>query len=136
MSTEAVFTDPALEALRRRYFPRVPWGPEGPVRRRYLARAEGRTVADALQALALAEGFIDPGGRAVLGGPEECLAAFRQRGGEESMVFGRGLDALWCDLALSEPDAEGWQTLVVRSETAENLVALAHAVGAVRFKKV
>ncbi len=136
MSTDVVFTDPALEALRKRYFPRVPWTDEGPVRRRYLARAEGRTVAAALEALALAEGFIAPGGHAVTGGPEECLAAYQRRGGEESMVFGQGLDALWCDLALSEPDGEGWQELIVRSETAENLVALAHALGAVRFKKV
>ena len=136
MSTNAVFTDPALEALRKRFFPRAPWGPDGPVRRRYLARAEGANVAAALEALALAEGFIAPGGHAVTGGPEACLAAFRDRGGEETLVFGDGLDALWCDLALSAPDAGGWQTLIVRSETAENLIALANAVGAVRFKKI
>ena len=136
MSTDAVFTDPAQEALRKRYFPRVPWGADGPVRRRYLAKAEGRTVAEALEALALAEGFIAPGGHAVVGGPEECLAAFQRRGGEDALVFGEGLDALWCDLALSAPDPDGWQTLVVRSETAENLIALANAVGAVRFKRM
>ena len=136
MSTERVFDDSALEALRKRYFPRVPWGEAGPVRRRYLARAEGRTVAEALQALALAEGFLAPGGRAVMGGPEECLAAFRQRGGEECLVFGLGPDVYWCDLALSEPDGSGWQQLIVRSETAENLVALASAMGAVRFRKM
>ena len=136
MLTDAVFTDPALEALRKRFFPRVPWTDEGPVRRRYLARAEGQSVAAALEALALSEGFIAPGGRAVTGGPEACLAAFQKRKNEDTMVFGDGLDALWCDLALSEPDADGWQTLLVRSETAENLVALASAVGAVRFRKI
>ena len=135
MSTNIVFTDPALEALRKKYFPRVPWTDEGPVRRRYLARAEGQSVAAALEALALSEGFIATGGRAVTGGAEACLAAFRDRAGEETMVFGNSLDALWCDLALSAPDADGWQTLIVRSETAENLIALAHAVGAVRFRR-
>ena len=136
MLTDVVFTDPALEALRRRYFPRVPWGPEGPVRRRYIARAEGKSVTAALEALALTEGFIAPGGHAVVGGPEACLAAFRRRGSEDTIVFGEGLDALWCDLALSVPDAGGWQKMIVRSEQAENLVALAHAVGAVRFRKI
>ena len=135
MSTERIFDDPALEALRRRHFPRVPWGPQGPVRRRYRAKAEGQSVAAALEALALAEGFIPPGGRAVQGGPEACLAAFRQAdGGEDGLVFGQGLDVYWCDLALSEPDGDGWQTVAVRSERAENLIALAHAVGAVHFR--
>ena len=65
MSTDAVFADPTLEALRKRFFPRVPWGQQGPVRRRYLARAarEGQTVAQALEALALSEGFITTGVR-------------------------------------------------------------------------
>ncbi len=139
MSTEIIFDDPALEALRRKYFPRVPWGPDGPVRRRYMARtaAGHQSVAAALEALALSEGFIAPGGRAVTGDAAACLAAFRQRaGGEDELVFGQGLDALWCDLALSDPDPDGWQTLIVRSEQAENLVALAHATGAVKFKKI
>lgn len=136
MSTDAVFADPALEALRKRYFPRVPWGPDGPVRRRYLAKAEGQSVAAALEALALAEGFIAPGGQAVTGDARACLDALRQREGEDALAFGDGLDALWCDLALSAPDADGWQELVVRSETAENLVALASAVGAVQFKRI
>lgn len=136
MSTKPIFDDPLLEALRKRYFPRVPWTEEGPVRRRYLAKAEGQSVAAALEALALAEGFIPPGRRAVTGGPAACLAAFRQRDGEDGLVFGDGLDALWCDLALSAPDGDGWQALIVRSETAENLIALASAAGAVRFKKV
>lgn len=136
MSTDAVFTDPALEALRKRYFPRVPWTDRGPVRRRYLARAEGRTVAEALQALALEEGFIAPGGHAVTGDAAACLAAYRTGENGDTLVFGRGLDSVWCDLSLTEPDAGGWQEMIVRSETAENLIALASTVGAVRFKKV
>ena len=138
MSTERIFDDPALEALRKKYFPRVPWTGAGPVRRRYLARAAqaGQTVAGALEALALAEGFIAPGGHAVTGGPEACLAALQSRGEADTLLFGEGLDALWCDLALGPADADGWQEMIVRSEEAENLVALAHAVGAVRFRKV
>ena len=136
MSTTAVFSDPELEALRRKFFPRVPWGPEGPVRRRYMARAEGRTVEAALEALALEEGFIAPGGQAVTGGPERCLEAFRRRDGEDMLVLGRGAAVCWCDLALGEPDADGWQELIVRSEEGENLIALANALGAVRFRRV
>lgn len=136
MSTDVVFEDAALEALRKKYFPRVPWGAEGPVRRRYMARAEGRSVEQALEALALAEGFIAPGGRAVTGDAAACLEALRARGAAETLLFGRGLDAVWCDLALGAPDGEGWQELIIRSEEAENLVALANAVGAVRFRKV
>ena len=135
---ERVFDDPALEALRKKYFPRVPWTGAGPVRRRYLAKAAeaGRTVAGALEALALAEGFIAPGGRAIVGGPEACLAALQNMGEAETLVFGEGLDALWCDLALGPADDDGWQEMLVRSEQAENLAALAHAVGAVRFRKI
>lgn len=136
MSTDAVFADPVLEALRKRFFPRVAWGPDGPVRRRYLARAEELDAAAVLEELALAEGFIAPGKRAVTGGPEACLAAYRQRSGEDTLVFGRGPEAHWCDLALSEPDADGWQELIVRSEQGENLIALASAVGALRFRRV
>ena len=138
MSTEKIFDDPALEALRRKYFPRVPWGPDGPVRRRYMARtaAGHQTVAAALEALALSEGFIAPGGRAVIGDAAACLAALQSQGEAETLIFGRGLDALWCDLALSPADPEGWQEMIVRSEQAENLIALAHATGAVRFRKV
>ena len=135
MAADAVFSDPALEALRKKYFPRVPWTEAGPVRRRYRARAEGRTVAQALEALALSEGFIAPDRRAVAGDGERCLTAFWTGENEGTLVFGLGADALWCDLALAEPDSDGWQALTVRSEEAENLIALAHAVGAVRFKK-
>ena len=136
MSTEKIFDDPILEALRRRYFPRIPWTAEGPVRRRYQARAEGRTVAEALEALALSEGFIAPGERAVTGGPEACLAAMESRGERDTLIFGDGPDAVWCDLALGPADGDGWQELIVRSEEAENLTALAHAVGAARFRKI
>lgn len=134
MSTETVFTDPVLETLRKRFFPRVPWTDAGPVRRRYMAKAEGMSVAQALEALALSEGFLASGSRAVFGGAEACLAAFQKRQREDMLVFGQGLDVCWCDLALGEPDQEGWQEIILRSEEAENLAALAHAVGAVRFK--
>ena len=138
MARQRIFEDEELEALRRKYFPRVPWGPAGPVRRRYLARAaeDGRTVAQALEALAAAEGFIGPGQRAVLGDGAACLEAFRRRAGEDTMVLGLGLDAHWCDFALGPVDEGGWQELLVRSEEAENLTALAHALGAVRFKRL
>ena len=137
MAKERVFEDEALEALRRKYFPRVPWTGAGPVRRRYRAKAakEGQSVETALAALAEAEGFTGPGQETVTGGPETCLAAFQDRGGAERMIFGRGLDSHWCDLALGPADGSGWQELVVRSEEAENLVALAHAAGVLRFRK-
>ena len=136
MSTEKIFDDPALEALRKRYFPRIPWTAEGPVRRRYMAKAEGRTVAEALEALALEEGFIAPGERAVIGGPEACLAAMQDRGERDTLIFGDGPDAVWCDLAIGPAEEDGWQMLIVRSEEAENLTALAHATGVVRFRRV
>lgn len=137
MSTERIFAEDDLEALRRKYFPRVPWTEAGPVRRRYRARAvrEGQTVEDALEALAKAEGFVGPGQEAVSGGGAACLAAFRARSGRDIVVFGRGLDVVWCDFALGPAGEDGWQELIVRSEEAENLTALAHAVGAVRFKR-
>ena len=136
MSTSAVFTDPALEALRKKYFPRIPWTAEGPVRRRYRALAQGRSVAQALEELALAEGFIGPGRRAVTGDGERCLAAYQTGENEGTLVFGLGPEAVWCDLTLWEPEEDGWQTLTVRSEEAENLIALAHSLGAVRFRKM
>ena len=137
MAREGVFEDEALEALRRKFFPRVPWTEAGPVRRRYLAKAvEGRrTVEEALAALADAEGFTGPGRETVIGGARECLAAFRSRGQAEQMIFGRGPDAHWCDAAVGPADGDGWQELIVRSEEAENLVALAYALGVLRFRK-
>ncbi len=137
MAKERVFEDEELESLRRKYFPRVPWTGAGPVRRRYLARAaeEGQTAEAALAKLAEAEGFTGPEEETVIGRPETCLAAFRARGGRPQMIFGQGTDALWCDAAVGPADGSGWQELIVRSEEAENLVALAHAVGALRFRK-
>lgn len=139
MSTERVFAEDDLEALRRKYFPRIVWGTQGPVRRRYRTRAaEGQQVLQALDALARAEGFIGPGQRAVCADGDGCLRAMRQKGADESvaMVFGQGLDVFWCDLALGPVGADGWQEIVVRSEEAENLIALAHAVGALLFQKI
>lgn len=137
MARERIFEDEALEALRRKFFPRVPWTEAGPVRRHYFARAarDGQTVAQTLEALAIAEGFIGPGLQAITGDGAACLEAFRRRGQTDILVFGLGLDACWCDFAFGPVDGEGWQEVLVRSEEAENLTALAHAVGAVRFRK-
>ena len=132
MARERILEDEELEALRRKFFPRVPWTVAGPVRRHYFARAvqEGQTVAQALEALAVDEGFIGPGLRAAVGDSAACLEAFRRRGETDMMVFGLGLDVCWCDFAFGPADGEGWQEVLVRSEEAENLAALAHAVGA------
>lgn len=132
-----MLTDPEQEALRKKYFPRVPWTEDGPVRRRYLTKAaSGEDVIAELVRLAQAERFIAPGRQAVMGNAAACLESFRRRGGEDTvLIFGSGLDAHWCDLALGTADDEGWQEMIVRSEEAENLIALAHAVGALRFRK-
>lgn len=139
MPTVFTLEDEALEALRRKFFPRVPWTERGPVRRRYRVKAaSGSENAEAeLIRLAYNERFIEPGQSAVMGNAEACLDAFRERVTDSAiaMVFGKGLDAHWCDLSLDEPDEEGWQEMIVRSEEAENLIALAHAVGALRFRK-
>ena len=138
MSTNVVFEDEALEALRKKYFPRIPWTERGPVRRRYLTRAAaGENVVAALVRLAQQEQFIEPGQNAVLGNAGACLAAFQRRGSDSTiaMVFGTDLDAHWSDLALGAPDGDGWQEIIVRSEEGENLIALAHATGVLRFKK-
>ena len=128
-----------LEKLRKKYFPRIPWTAEGPVRRVYLARAAEGTasVCQVLMELALREGFIEPGGPAVLGGAEECLAAFRRKaaGGPGGMIFGTEEAAHWCDAAAGAPDSDGWQRLIVRSEEGENLTALAHGEGLLRFRR-
>ncbi len=130
---------PVEQALRKRYFPRIPWGPEGPVRRRYRVRAaeEGVSPSEALAKLAEAEGFTAPDRPWIEGDGAVCLAAFQDRPGESEagLVIGRGLDVYWCDLALGAPDSDGWQELIVRSETGENLIALAHGMGTLRFRK-
>ncbi len=128
------------EALKRKYFPRVPWTERGPVRRRYLARpADGSgTVPEALARLAEREGFTAPGEATVIGGAEETFAAFRQKaaGGPARMILGTEPAAHWCDAACGPADADGWQELVVRSEEGENLTALAHNEGVLRFRRI
>ncbi len=124
-------------ALRKKYFPRVTWGENGPVRRLYwVAPVEAGTVLEILRALGEREGFIAPGQRAVTGGAEECLAAFRGKAADPTiaLVFGDGLDSHWSDIALA-PAEEGWQLMAVRSEEGENLVSLAHCEGLLRFKR-
>ncbi len=125
------------EKLKKKYFPRVPWTEEGPVRRRYRARSEGGDVLAALAALAEAESFTEPGQKTVVGGADACLAAFSRKAEGEpvGMVFGSETAAHFCDIAAGPPDAEGWQELLGRSEEGENLTALAHNLGLLRFRK-
>lgn len=133
-----MLTNEEEAALRKKYFPRVTWTENGPIRRLYKVRpaGEGDTLS-LLLALAERELFIAPGQRAVTGGAEMCLEAFRQKAGDKSiaMIFGDGLAAHWSDISL-EPAEEGWQLMAVRSEEGENLVALAHGEGLLRFKRV
>jgi hypothetical protein len=134
-----MLTDEEQAALRKKYFPRVAWTEQGPVRRRYLVQTvtPGADVFQTLIDLAQREWFIEPGQRAVVGDADQTLTAFRDRATDKTvgMVFGTELGAHWCDLALSVPDAEGWQTMIVRSEEAENLIALAHNEGLLRFRR-
>ena len=125
------------EKLKKKYFPRVPWTEDGPVRRRYCVRAEGGDALAVLAALAEREGFTEPGQETVAGGTEDCLEAFgRKAAGEPvGMVFGDRLAAHWCDIAADPPDEDGWQRFVVRSEEGENLTALAHNERLLQFKK-
>jgi len=125
------------DKLKQKYFPRVPWTEDGPVRRRYRVRAEAGDVLAALAALAEREGFTEPGQETVTGGAEECRAAFERKAAGEpvGMIFGRSLEAHWCDIAADPPDKDGWQRFVVRSEEGENLTALAHNEGLLQFKK-
>lgn len=133
-------TDEEFQTLKKKFFPRVAWTENGPVRRAYLVKPAAGAYAsaeEALAALAEREGFTAPGRRTVTGGAEETLAAFRAkaRGEAVGMVFGTELSACWCDAALSAPDGDGWQKLIVRSEEGENLVALAHCEGLLRFRR-
>lgn len=127
-------------ALRKKMFPRVQWTELGPVRRMYRAKAadETRTVLETLSALAKQEGFTAPGLPGVTGGSKETLEALLRKaaGDDPGMVFGTQAQAYWCDVALDAPDEEGWQRLIVRSEEGENLVALAHNLGLLRFRKI
>ena len=126
-----------LEALKKKYFPRVPWTEDGPVRRLYRARAAEGGVLAVLAALAEREGFTEPGQETVSGGAEECLAAFQRKAAGEpvGMIFGETLAAHWCDIAADPPDGDGWQRMIVRSEEGENLTALAHNEGLLQFRK-
>lgn len=135
-----MLTDEERTALEKKYFPRVEWTALGPARRVYEARTAAETpggVTAALAGLAVEAGFIEPGQRAVTGGPEETLEALRRKGADRSigMVFGDSAQAHWCDIAVEPPGAGGWQRLVIRSEEGENLVALAHAEGVLRFRR-
>ena len=138
MPDDKIFADEALEGLRRKYFPRIPWTEQGPLRRRYLTRpAQDADAIQVLTDLAAAQGFIEPGQHAVTGDAGACLAAFQARVRDRSiaLIFGTELSAHWCDLALGPADPEGWRELIVRSEEAENLTALAHAVGVLKFRR-
>ena len=127
------------EALIKKYFPRVPWTEQGPVRRRYLAKpADGSgSVQDAFTRLAEREGFIEPGQKAVTGDAASCLESFRQKPIDPSvgMIFGTETGAFWCDIACGAADESGYQELIVRSEEGENLTALAYNEGILQFKK-
>lgn len=122
-------------ALQKKYYPHTPWTAEGPVRRQYMATAE-EGVLEALSALAARE-FLAPEERAVTGDGAECLALLRQKeaGAAIGLILGRGADAFWCDIAALPREADGWQRLLVRTEEGENLIALAHARGAIRFRR-
>jgi hypothetical protein len=134
-----MLTNEEQAALRKKYFPRVSWTEQGPVRRVYLVRTvtPGADVIQTLIALAQREWFIEPGQRAVVGNADQTLLAFRSRATDKTvgMIFGAELGAHWCDLALGAPDEDSWQTMIVRSEEAENLVALAHNEGLLRFRR-
>ncbi len=134
-----MLTNEEQAALKKKFFPHVSWTEQGPVRRMYFVKTADRseTVPEVLNALARKEGFTAPEQQTVIGGQEETLAAFRRKAGGEDvgMVFGTELGAHWCDIALDMPDAEGWQRLIVRSEEGENLIALAHAEGLLRFRR-
>ena len=139
-SSEPIKTEtPDLEKLRKKYFPRVPWREgTGPVRRRVLARAvTGEEVLAVLTALAAREGFTEPGCRTAAGDAAACLEALlcRAAGGPVGMIFGTEPAAFWCDIALGPLAADGWQPYIIRSEEGENLTALAHAEGLLRFAR-
>lgn len=132
---DPILDDPQQEALRKKYFPHVEWTIQGPVRRKYRARAaSGGGVVQALETLARREEFIAPGETVATCDAGQSYAVFQAAIGRETMVFGTELAAVWCDLAAGPPDENGWQPLLVRSEEAENLIALANATGDVLFK--
>ncbi len=133
-----MLTNEELAALKKKYFPRVPWTEEGPVRRVYrVIAAQDGDVLSVLAELAVREGFTGPEERAVIGDAAACLDAFREKaaGGAVGMIFGAELSAHWCDIAAGKADADGWRKLIVRSEEGENLTALAHNEGLLRFRR-
>lgn len=134
-----MLTEEERDALRKKFFPRVEWTELGPVRRIYRVKAaeKSETTLEVLSALARQEGFTAPGLQGVTGGAETTLAAFRSKaqGDDLGMVFGTELEAHWCDIALDAPDSEGWQRIIVRSEEGENLIALAHNLALLRFRR-
>lgn len=129
------------EKLRKKYFPRVAWTENGPIRRQYMAAPADKrlSVPEALASLAARTGFTAPGQRSVIGDATETGAAFLSRaGGDDSigLIFGTAPAAFWCDIACGMPDADGWQRTIIRSEEGENLIALAHGEGVLRFRRV
>lgn len=132
-------TDSDFERMKKKFFPRVPWTDEGPVRRMYLARPSGQTdILSVLEELAVREGFADARRRCVRGGAEPCLEAFCEKAGEGTvgLILGEEPAAHWCDVAVGIPREDGWQKLIVRSEEGENLTALAHNEGVLRFRRL
>jgi hypothetical protein len=134
-----MLTNEEQEALRKKYFPRVNWTEEGPVRRVYRVQPvqADTTVLEALTTLARREWFIEPEQQAVVGDADQTLEAFRRRKTDKAvgMIFGTTTKAVWCDLAVDDPDEDDWQRLIVRSEEAENLTALAHGENVLRFRR-
>lgn len=127
------------ESLKKKYFPRVLWTEDGPVRRRYLARAvRGGSVPEALLGLAEREGFIGPGHAGIMGDAAACREAFARKPEDPAvgMIFGTEIAAHWCDIACGPADEAGYQALIVRSEEGENLTALAHEERVLVFKRV
>ena len=122
---------------KKKFFPRVPWGENGPVRRMYLVQSlkDGQPdAARALAALAVTFGFCE---KTVTGDADVCCEAFARRADTRGsdLIFGTDRAAVWCDAVVTDTPEPGWQRLIVRSEEAENLTALAHEEGALRFRR-
>ena len=130
-------TDEVLAAMKKKYFPRIPWTENGPVRRVFYTRAEQDNVFEVLTRLAESYGFTETGKKTVTGNASDAFSAFyaKAHGEAVGMIFGNELNAYWCDLAVGSPDAEGWRKLVIRSEEGENLIALAHNEELLSFRR-